>query len=487
VVMAGARTLIPTGNDLRQASVHGPIVIGADTRLGAGHTPDDPGPGGWLLVDQEASAIAPPGLLVRTAALKACQFPALAGDALWIDLCAQLRANGTGSNGTGSNGTSKGGGRLVWTPDVSFISAPEVVQPDGAGHFRTGTAAAKAVSWADPYHHPGLSLHGDLLTTESRTGLIRAVPADKNSLLVSGDPVAGGSVLNAARALRRAGMAEADWVPELPGAADLGRRAATGWVRINPLLAPHPHSPPYTAVYTTPPEQEAIPALAAASQVFATSPGLVTQLRRLGTPGQSIALWRPALSPRIWQELTFGTGLNTKPRVLWFDEGIAPSWLVDLINETLDCASWIVVERKGANYAGAVARIAPQDSEFAWAQAMSELGPQIMVRPAANITHADHYPVLLAAAAGCRIFTDDRMDTPPGLGAVALPSRASTWIEALKSAIADLKTTLEQGRAARAAALALPGLETSPPPWLPFTAAADSAALKNAALQNAAE
>jgi hypothetical protein len=466
IVMAGARTLIPTGSDARQATVQGPIVIGADTRLGAGHMQDDPGPGGWLLVDQEASAIAPPGLLVRTQALQACTFPNLTGDALWTDLCAQLRASGA---------------KLVWTPDVSFLAPAEAVRTDGACAFRDGSPAAQALPWTDPYHHPALSLHGDLLAAESRTGLVRAVPADKFSLLVSGDPVAGAAVLNAARALRRAGIAEADWVPELPGAADLGRRAATGWVRINPQRAPHPHSPPYTAVYTAVPEQDAIPALAAADKIFATSPGLVTQLRRLGTPGQPVALWRPALSPRIWQERIFGTGLNTKPRVLWFDEGIAPAWLADLINETLEIASWIVVECKGASYTGAVARIAPQESEFAWAQAMAELGPQIMVRPAAAQTHADHYPALLAAAAGCHILTDRRLDTPPSLGALTLPNLASAWSEALKAAIADLKTTLEQGRAARAAALALPALETETPPWLPAGPAAESALLRSAA------
>lgn len=454
IVMAGARTLIPTGNDIRQAAVQGPIVIGADTRLGAGHMPDDPGPGGWLLVDQEASAIAPPGLLVRSEALKSCTFPNLTGDALWIDLCTQLR---------------DAGGRLVWTPDISFIAPPSAVQPDGASRFRNGTATAQALSWADPYHHPALSLHGDLLAVESRTGLIRAMPADRHSLLVSGDPQAGAPVLNAARALRRAGVTEADWIPELPGAADLGRRAATGWVRVNPLRAPHEFSPAYTAVYTAIPEQEALPALAGASQLYATSPSLVTQLRRLSPSGQPIALWRPAISPRIWRELTFGTGLNTKPRVLWFDEGIAPPWLADFINDTLEIASWIVVERKGAQYAGAVARIAPQESEFAWAQAMAELGPQIMVRPANAETHADHYPALLAAAAGCHILTDERLDIPPSLGAVALPSRAAAWTEALRAAIADLKTTLEQGRAARAAALALPGLEDAPPPWANVT------------------
>ena len=106
VAMAGARTLVPVGNDVRQTLVQGPIIIGADTRLGAGHMPDDPGPGGWLLVDQEASAIAPPGLLVRSAALQACEFPVLQGDALWIDLCAQLRAAGA---------------RLVWTLSLIHI------------------------------------------------------------------------------------------------------------------------------------------------------------------------------------------------------------------------------------------------------------------------------------------------------------------------------------------------------------------------------
>jgi hypothetical protein len=466
VVMAGARHLVPNGSDLRQAGVQGAIVIGADTRLGAGHLQDDPGPGGWLLVDQEASAVAPPGLLVRAAALQACEFPALEGDALWIDLCAQLRA---------------GGGKVVWTPDASFIVPPALVQPDAAGRFRAGGAAAQALPWADPYHHPGLSLHGDLLLAEARTGLYRATPADGRSLLLSGEPLPGAAVLNAARALRRAGLTEADWVPELPAAADLGRRAAISWVRINPLHAAPAHSPPYTAVYTALPAQEALPALAAATRIFATSPGLVTQLRRLGPPGHAIALWRPALSTRIWRELTCGTGLNTKPRVLWFDEGFAPPWLIELVNETLDIASWIVVERQGAQYAGAVARIAPQESEFAWAQAMAELGPQIMLRPAGADTHADHYPALLAAAAGCHIITDGRLDMPASLGATALPNRAAAWREALTGAITGLTGTLMQGRATRAAALALPALEDAPPPWANLTEADGSAPFRRAA------
>jgi hypothetical protein len=84
VAMVAARTLVPSGPEKKLAMVQGPIVIGADTRLGAGHAADDPGPGGWLLVDQEASALAPPGLLARTRALAGCVFPALSGDALWM-------------------------------------------------------------------------------------------------------------------------------------------------------------------------------------------------------------------------------------------------------------------------------------------------------------------------------------------------------------------------------------------------------------------
>ncbi len=450
VVMAGARTLVPVGAQTRQMLVQGPIVIGADTRLGAGHLPDDPGPGGWLLVDQEASAIAPPGLLARTAALQACTMQALSGDALWIDICAQLRTSGA---------------RLVWTPDVSFIAPPEVIHPDAENQFRKGSAAAQALPWADPYHHPALSLHGDLLAPETRTGLIRSTPTDRTSLLLSGPPVAGAPVLNAVRALRRAGIAEADWAPEFLSPADLGRRDAAHWLRINPLRPALPHSPPYTAIYTAPVEAEAVPALLQAAAIYATSPGLVTQLRRQVPPSQDVTLWRPALSPRIWRELNFGKGLNTKPRIIWFDEGIAPPWLADLINETLESASWIVVERAGADYTGALARIKPQESEFAWAQACAELGPQICIRPAHMETHADAYPLLLAAAAGCHILADERLDLPESIPALRLPPRQAVWVEALKVAITNLKTTLEQGARARAAALALPGLEAAPPPW----------------------
>ena len=465
VAMAAARTLVPFGGEKKIALVLGPIVIGAETRLGAAHTAEDPGPGGWLLVDQEASAIAPPGLLARTQALAACTFPDLSGDALWIDLGAQIRARGT---------------RLVWTPDVSFVSPPEAVKLDAAADFRRGSEVAQALPWADPYHHPALSLRGDLLASEANPGLVRAAPADGRDLLITGAPESGAAVMNAARALRRSGALSADWAPELPTAAELGRRAPATWLRVNPQRPPAPYSPPYKALFTTLPEPEVKPVLEAASHVYATSPALVTQLLRMCPPGQPVQLWRPALSSRIWAEWKPSTGLNTKPRILWIDEGIAPPWFTDLVNATLDIAAWIVVERPGGNYAGQLARIAPPESEHAWAQTFAELGPQIMVRPADTAAYADHYPVLLAAAAGCHALVDERFDIPASLGAVRLKNRLSAWQMALKSAIAGLAGTLAQGGRARKAVLALPSIESELPLWAEFPAA-DSALLPSAA------
>lgn len=471
VAMAGARALVPLGgnkpgNNQGQFTVQGPIVIGADTRLGAGHMSDDPGPGGWLMVDQEASAVAPPALLARTEALAACTFPNLTGDALWIDLCAQLRLDG---------------GRIVWTPDVSFITPPASIELDTGSTFRLGGEAARSLPWADPYHHPALTLHGDLLTAEQRLGLVRATPADPNSLLLSGPAEDAEPMLNAARALRSTGLMEASWSPDPLSPGDVGRRAPSRWVRVNPAQAAMPHCPDYTAVFCTAPKPEAKPAIAAAARLFATSPGLVAQLGKLAASGQKVTLWRPALSQRVWETLQIGTGLNTKPRVLWIDEGIAPVWLTDLINETLGIAAWIVMERPGAIYSGAVARIPKQSDEYGWARELAAVAPQILVRPAGTDTSADHYKMLMAAAAGCHLMVDNRLDVPASLGALRLPGKLSSWQRSLRNAIGDLTGTLKSGKRTRAAALALPSVESAPPPWADSMPETNETLLRSAA------
>ena len=451
VVLAGARTLVQKAKEPGRFFVQGPIVIGADTRMGAGHFADDPGPGGWLLVDQEASAVAPGAVLARAHALTACVMPDLAADALWTDLCAQMRA---------------AGGHIVWSPDISFVAGADSVRVDVHAEFRNGSTAAKTLSWEDPYHHPALSLHGDLLLPEPRLGLVRAGPADPHSVLLTGPADTGLALMNAARAVRAEGLVEASWSPEPSSAAEICRRAAAAWVRINPD-SPAPHgAPDYAAVFTATPKPAAKTAIAQAQRVIATSPGLVKQLKTLAPRGQNVALWRPALYRPLWESLALGTGINTNPRVLWVDEGVAPDWLVQLMNETKDKIAWIIVERAGQTYTGgSVSTLKPPEHEQGWAQALGTLGPHIMIRPAERDADGDHYPALMAAAAGCVLLVDERWDIPGMLGAVALPNRLNAWQKALRKAIGDLPATLAQGQRTRAACLGLPSVESVPPPW----------------------
>jgi hypothetical protein len=449
VAVASARTLVRLAKDDHRFMVQGPIIRGADTRLGAGHLADDPGPGGWLSVDQEAGAVAPGALLVRRAALAGLRFEKLTGDALWIDLCAQLRAAGA---------------KLVWTPDVSFVARPESIRPDFLSTFRTGSPAARALPALEATHHPALSLRGDLLAPEQRFGLAPAAPADAADLLLSGHPEHGMAILNAARALRMAGVIEAGWAPEPFLAAEIARRAPSAWVRIDPAAPAPAHSLPHVAVFTRPPKPDAAAAIRGARQLFATSPAVAASLRPLA-PGRPVTLWRPALSRPVWADFMPAAGLNTKPRLLWVDEGIAPAWLPELINATSGIAAWIVVERAEQSYDGAVARLRRPEDEHAWARELAALAPHLLVRPAADAA-ADHTIALLAAASGCHTLADARLDLPESLGARRLPNDPEAWREAIREAVRDFGATMEAGKRSRAACLDLPSVEDAPPPWI---------------------
>jgi hypothetical protein len=464
VALAGARTLVAATQDKARFVVQGPIVIGAQARMGTGHFMDDPGPGGWLVVDQEVSAVAPPGLIGRRRALAACTIPSLSGDALWIDICAQLRA---------------AGGAVVWTPDASFLMGAELLRLDPDCQFRTGSDGARALPWEDPFHHPALSLRGDLLAVEQRLGLVRAAPADPTSLLLTGPAEFAMGAVNGARALRAMGAVEASWAPENVSAAEIGRRAPTAWIRLNPETAALPHMAAYTAIVSKTPKPEAKPALVAATQVFATSPELAAQVHKLLPPSRSVPIWRPALSRPVWAELSIGNGINSRPRILWIDEGFEPGWLPDLINDTMAEALWIVVERPGGVYQGAITRVRPAPSEQAWATEFAGLAPHILVRPADRQTEADHYKALMAAAVGCHLLVDDRLDMPQSLGAVQLPNRIAAWQRAVKQALGDLPGTLERGKQTRAACLAMQTIEDALPAWA--DRAAEAAAAPKAA------
>jgi len=446
VAVAAARSLVKIPQDAARYFVQGPIIRGADTRLGAGHLSDDPGPGGWLAVDQEAGAAAPGALLVRGAALERLAVSRLEGDALWIDVCAQIRASGQ---------------KIVWTPDVSFVVRGESIRPDFACAYRGGSKAARALPGAEETHHPALSLRGDLLAPEQRFGLLRAAPADSLDLLISGGAAAGLPVLNAARALRMAGLLEAGWSPEPLLAAEFVRRDPSVWVRLNPETPAA--SGGFRAVLTRPPKPDSHAALAQAAQIFATSPALAAAAKT-AAPGRPVTLWRPALSRPVWEDFAPAGGLNTNPRVLWVDEGIAPDWLSELIRETAGSLAWVVVERAEQIYAGDLARIKPPVDEQAFRRDLAALAPQILVRPAAS-GYADHYVALLAAAAGCHLLVDDRLDLPESLPAWRLANDPAVWRERLAAAASGVDESLALGAAARQAALALPSVEAAPPAW----------------------
>ncbi len=457
VAMVGAKALLPLPPNHKLQVIQGPIVLGAATRLGATHFSDLPGPGGWLLVDQEASAITPPALLARTESLQACEFAGLNGDDFWIDVCAQLRGRGA---------------RLVWTPDVSFTGVADAIAPD-----------ASLWHGNDHYHHPALALQGDLLVPEARQGLIPSYPADPDSVLFTGATDHAAGIMGAARACRANGMLEATWAAEPVTPAELRRRAPSMWVRVNPQAAAPAGSLPFTALFSAPPQADAAAALGQAESIYATSPNLQAQLKKLAAPGKKIQLWRPALTRSVWETLEAGTGLNTRPRVLWFDEGNTPPWFLDLMNETVNELAWIAVERPGSTYAGAISRLKHPGDEQGWARDLAAFAPQILVRPAGSDAGADQYYTLLAAAAGAHILVDKRLDTPDMLKAVRLPNIAAPWKQALADAVGDLKRTLEAGKQARAAVLSMPSVEDVPPPWAPAGRAAGAGKL----LQPAAE
>lgn len=452
VALVGARCLAPLLGDRNRFTVQGPIVIGADTRMGAGHLADDPGPGGWLVVDQEASALAPPALLLRSAALAACTMPSLSGDALWIDLGAQLRGAGHA---------------LVWTPDVSFAIAGSTIRADFEGKFRAGSPVARAMPWEDPFHHPALSLHGDLLAPEQRPGLVRSMPRDPHSLLLSGPTETGAAVFNMARALRGVGAIEASWTADIVMPGEIGRRAPARWLRINPDSNEIGQTPPYSAIFTRLPKSAAKPVLEAAAALYATSPAIAAQMRKLLPPGRSVTLARPALSRPIWQDHAVGSGINSRPRILWVDEGIAPDWIADLMTETAQEAVWIVIERPGASYPANATRLRAPATEADWAREMTTVAPHILVRPVDrdNDAAADCYVSLLAGATGCHLLLDERLDHFAELPVLALANRLSAWQRAIRLALEDFHATLAQGTETRKAALALSAVEEAAPPW----------------------
>ncbi len=455
--IVSAKTTIPVDAIEPRFMLQGPIVIGALHRLGNMMAADDPGIGAWMIVDQEASAVAPGCLAVERKLFDNITFSSLSGDAFWIDICAQVREMGKD---------------VIWTPDATFFSPIESIETDKDFTFRQGSKAAKALSWRDPYHHPGLSLHRNLLGHETRHGLALGMK-DPKSFLYSGLPVNADAILNATRTLRKKGQFEVNWANEPFTKAEFGRRAPDRWIRVNPTIGQDgvdnvaAINAPFDAICTYSPGEGAVDILRSAGHIYTTSPGLQMDIEnKLG--GQStVNLWRPRIERALWEDLEIGFGLNTRPRVVWMDDG-KTMWMHDLINETKSDIAWIIIERPGTVYSGSVAKMPNPGDEATWAKSLGTCAPQIFLRPSADDdVLSDCYHTLVMAVAGAHILVDQRLDTPEELKcAVRLNNDYNTWKLALGKAVLDLKSTLEFGKENRNAVLAMPAIEDETAPWL---------------------
>jgi hypothetical protein len=424
-----------------QLFLTGPLIPGAGARLGAGRAADDLGPGAWLGVEQHADAVTPPGLMARRSCLVA-----LGGQNLptWGQVC--LAAG-------------RAGRTILWTPSVIFLKLEAEAESDPE------VAELQNVTHQARHHHPALSLTGDTLSPSSRSGLVPDYPADTFSNLISGPPMPGS--LDAVRVVRALGAAQISWSPEPVTAGEINRMSShIKRIRLNPEHQAEPGHPAWTGIWNALPSPAAHAAVKEANAAYGTSPAVVTALRGMGAKAR---LWLPTISRDIWQPYRPMTGLNTKIRVLWCDEGLAPPWFIDLVNRTLNSLAWIVVEQPGASYSGSITRLARPQSEAQWAANLAQLSPQIMVRPTGSVTWPDRFLSLTGAAAGCTLYLSEALHLDAAVPALRLPDKPAAWDRAINRAASDLSEVLESGQASRAAVLG-GGFwtEDDPPPWCAF-------------------
>ncbi len=454
VGLVGARAVVPGGFG---DSLVGPLVLGAGNGvgyLGIGRPPNDPGPGGWLAVDQRASGVAPPCLAARRSVLAELTPAELPGAYFWMDLCRQAGERGW---------------QVLWTPWVSVswrVPAASLAPDDrDAAAWIRGRWGA----W-DPWHHPALPITGDLLAPDDRIGLAAPAPADGADTLMTGDARDTGVAVDAARAVRASGAGSVSWVPDPVTEAEILRRAPARWIRVNPQQPVNDPALPYVALFTRPADtrdpEPVRSCMREAGRVFVTSPGLEQHVRKVAGARAEIELSRPRLSRRVWDKLRRNTAGHGNVRVLWVDEGTSPSWWTELMSAWADRVSWLVVQREGTLYRGPVARIDPPLDDDGWARELAASAPHILLRPAAGAGWPDRRLSLMAAAAGCALVVEEALDTPAELPAIRVPDRPAAWQKALERLLADPKELFELGARTREALPGIGWLEEHPPAWI---------------------
>ncbi|MEX1663297.1 hypothetical protein AB4874_16915 [Thioclava sp. 15-R06ZXC-3] len=400
----------------RTARLKGPLLFGAQARIGAGYEALSPGPGGWLATTQPVDAVDGPVVMARAG----IAFDAQA--VTWSELCASL---------SDPNGPSQSA--AFWTPHR------QVEIPDPGTEADCEVAAARAIAYRGHHHHPAMTIKGSPLMLEGRSGL---VDNDAATLITTSDPADDAKFINAARFARQHDGLQAGIVSEPIDALSVLRARQQGrrWVRINPTSRIcHPGTvsdiPSDLSVWSTLPPTERRPLVLSADRNVVTSRGLAARLRGMGA--RNVELRVPRLNREAWAAFT-PKPAREKPVALWVEEaGIEVPWIEQAIAQTADRVAWTLVTRTKRDLPGNVAWRAIPIFEEDWVRLFSETGASVLLRPTPGANWCDDYLIRVALAGGCRVIAGREAEIPPEIAALVTKRLSSDgvarWVSALQA------------------------------------------------------
>lgn len=403
----------------RTARLHGPLLFGANARLGEGYEASSPGPGGWLATTQPVDAVDGPIVLVRRGA----GFDPEAKS--WSALCASLRA--------APDTTDAPRLSAYWTP------RRQVEIPDPGQAPSAEVAAARAIPYRGIHHHPAMSLSGSPLLLEGRTGLVGTEAA---VLITAPGQPEDAPIIGATRFAREHAGLCAGVVAEPVDALSIlrARRQGRRWVRVNPKLPiRHPGTgaeiPADVTVWSALPADEMRDAVCGAERSVATSLRLASRLKGMGARNVTVA--PPRLSRAVWSAFTPGTA-KPRPVVLWVEEtGIDVPWIDQAIRETADQVAWTILSQTSREMPGNVTQRPVPVFEEDWARVLAETGASVLLRPTPGANWCDDYLVVLALAGGCRVIAGKESEIGPDIEPLVTKTLTSTavnrWVAALHS------------------------------------------------------
>lgn len=396
------------------ARLIGPVLFGSPSRVGNGRDAQNPGPGGWLAATQPVCALEGPGVVMRVDALQSVKIAIEKADT-WVDVCDLLRRSGF---------------KILWCPSVAMkLPAPAPTDKE------IQKAAGKPYETA--LHHPALSVIGDPLLSEARFGLIAQAPGLSHENLISGG--AESHVLYAARTLRKSGRCSASWCAEPIDPYSVNRLQNHRWVRINPDHL-FDGAKDFVGLWTKPPESDHHKIVKAATQCIGTSSGIVRLLSGMGAKRLKCA--PPLLSESAWRNLDFSSSpqMNSRVRTLWVDEiGATPDLMREIIAETAEHLSWIVISDTETVFPGNVTVIKKPTAEDGWAALFVAMHPHMLIRPTSGAPWRDRHLPLMAAAGGTAILQGNDLESPgSGIGIhVVDHDTKAAWMKALRKLCLD--------------------------------------------------